>query len=79
MFAVDEYSEVAGAVLGVSLILAGHQLDSHGEVFLPKITMSVLSVLSLRQLAFFHLATLVMQVVNLFLVLGVLSKRKSMS
>lgn len=47
LFAVDEYSEVAGAVLGVSLILAGHQLDSHGEVFLPKITMSVLSVLSL--------------------------------
>lgn len=36
-------------VLGPSC--AGHQLESHGEVFLLNITTSVLSVLSLRQLA----------------------------
>ena len=41
-------------VLGVSVgpSVAGHQVESHGEVFLLKITTSVLSVLSLRQLDF---------------------------
>lgn len=57
----------------------GCQSKSLGEVFLPKITSSALPVFSLRQLSFVQLGTLVMQAVNLFPVLGILSERESMS
>ena len=52
--------------VGVGSRSGGHQVESNGEVFFLKITYSVLSELSFRQLDFIHVATSVMQVVKLF-------------
>ena len=57
----------------------GHHVESHGEASFPKITTLVLSEFSLRHLDFVHLASLVMHAVNLFLVLGILFERDSIS
>lgn len=45
--------------VGVGLSSAGHHLWYHMEVFFPKISNSVLSELSLRQLSLIQLATVV--------------------
>ena len=64
---------------GVVQSSAGQQVKIQSEVSLPKITTSDLSVLSLRQLVFIHLATSDMQAEKLVWVFGVLLERESIS
>lgn len=47
-----------------------HLVESQAEAFLPKITISVLSVLSLRKLVFIQATAMVRKVANLVFVVG---------
>ena len=66
-------------VVSVGPSSAGHEVAFHSDGFFLKIMTSVLLVLNMKQLVFIQLATSVMQAMNLFRVLGVLSESKRMS